>query len=236
MKATSPPWRLKVRTAFFAVLALTLLVSFQTLPAFAQRSTGSVQMSDESLLYGSSYTVDYQYQSQATVGQNATFTLTLYLDNVTGDGSYVLNYEMVVTLYVDLTHVLTGRVIEPSLGPLLYPGSHWGPENISIPLTQENTGIKSGASRNVSISVAVEDEVWLGYPAEYNVPTNAQGSMGSMLISPPGGKSTPILGYGLVAGGLIVVALAVVLLWREGASKGGGKEPGQRPKGPATDK
>lgn len=223
--------------ASMVALAIVLLVSSESLPAATQTSSGSVQMSAQSLLYGSSYTVDYQVQSQAVVGQNATFTLTLYVDNVTGEGSYVLNYELVVTIYVDLAHVLTGSVLgQAPAAPFLYPGAHWGPETVSIPLTQENTGIQPGASKNVSLSIAIEDEVWLGYPVEYNVPTNAQGSMGSMVISSPGGESTPALGYILAAAGLAVVAVAVVLLWRDRASQRGADAQAEVSSGPATDK
>jgi len=208
------------------ILTLILLIPAQDIHARAQLTSGSTAPEGNTLQYGTtSYTVYYSYPSAVDVGSNLTILLTLHLNAFTGAYEYIINYNLIATLFFG-SNVLMGGIASPQGAPHLYPGANWGPENITIPLTPANTGLAEGQSVNASVSIRSEDWVYYGGVAfGYFTEPPVQWSAGSLLLQNPASNSTTTssssgptttsaqgyLPYALVAAGVVLMALAVVL-------------------------
>lgn len=166
----------------------TVLLMFLLAPAvgaFAdvQSTSGAVQLGN-SLQYGStSYTVRYSYPSTVQVGTNLTITVTLHVDSLTGLVEYVTNYGIVAGVFVG-DQRLEGSVSSGQNSTFLYPGSSWGPYNITIPLTANNTGLIEGSLANGTVSLTLGDTVYYGSQQlnVYVTEPPMQGAAGSLVI------------------------------------------------------
>jgi hypothetical protein len=219
---------------FPALLAMILLVPVTGALAQAQDTSGTVQLGN-ALQYGNtSYSVKYSYPSTAEVGTNLTITVTLHVDSLTGLVEYTTNYGLVAELFVGSQH-LEGSVSSTQNATFLYPGSYWGPNNITIPLTANNTGVVQGESENATLSITLRDSVYYG-GQQLNVVTTEprmQGLVGSLVIqnsvtststsTTASGTGQSYVPYAILAGAGAVLMLGAVL-WPRGPPQGR-KEP-----------
>jgi hypothetical protein len=208
------------RRILLSILTLTLL-TVGTARAAVPMNRGSVQLSQNlNGVYGiSTYTVQYDFPSSVQTGSNLTFQLTLVVDNLTQVQSYITLYSLVVTVYALNPQPLTGQVGEDTGLKPLYPGGHWGPYNVTIPVTSANTGAAPGAPVNASVSLALQTKVSLG--GQYvgsTVPENPQAALGYVIIN-EGGSSTGGSGnyvpYLLVGVGVVVLAVSALVFGRK---------------------
>jgi hypothetical protein len=204
-----------------SLMSVFTLPSFATVSAADSMRTGSLQLSATTGVYGqSTYAVRYQFPATVQTGSNLTFQLTLSVVDLTGLESYVTGYALVITLYVDDAHVLTSSVREPTGQIPLYPGGHWGPKNITIALTGASTGAGPGDAKNASISVALEDEVYLTTSNQISYPNSAQGSLGSVIVVGNNPNPGGLGGYFLYVSVATVVVILAVGAWAFARKRG----------------
>src|SRR5205807_6067042 len=127
---------------------------------------------------------------------------------------YVNQYMLHVSLAIETQPVLTGDVASNQNSSHLYPGSTWGPLNVTIPLTESNTGLVKGQSVNATTIIAVQDQIWYGGKiGVWITEPPMQGTAGSFVIqdgvttdstSTTGQSTVPnYLPYGLLAVGVV---------------------------------
>jgi hypothetical protein len=205
------------------LLTMILLIPVQNISAAVQTTSGTTQLSN-TVEYGTTaYSVDYSYPSTAEVGTNLTIAVALHVNSLTGLVEYVYSYRLVVNVYVGTQRVLNGS-IDGGVQPIfLYPGSTWGPNNISILLTAGNTGLAKGQSLNATVSITLSDTVYVGGKqiALYLTEPAMQGQAGGFVIqnavaststSTTGqGTGQTYLPYALLASGAVLVLLVVFL-------------------------
>lgn len=165
--------------------------------------------------------------SIAQVGSNLTISVTLKVDNLTGQIDYILQQRIIVDVFV-ASAVLNGSVIPAKNATNLYSGSTWGPFNITLPLTETNTGLAKGASTNATVSVTLEDTVLYATPSNLVSPYGQstepamQGSAGSLIVqnqvsstnstsTSPTSAAQTYLPYALLGSGVVLMLLAVFL-------------------------
>jgi hypothetical protein len=156
------------------------------------------------------------------VGTNLTIAVTLHVNALTGLVEYLYDYRIVANVYVGTQRVLNGSVNGVYLR-FLYPGSTWGPNNVTIPLTEANTGLAKGESANATVTITLGDTVWIAGPqiSLYLTEPAMQGSAGSLVVqnavattstSANGqGAGQSYLPYALIASGVVLVLLVVFL-------------------------
>src|ERR1035437_4751675 len=107
----------------------------------------------------------------------------------------------------------------------LYQGARWGPFNVSIPLTEEDTGLSLGQTANASLTLRLITDVSYdspGYRLSGYAPVFGDGAIfvqihdpGSQQYSntPAGsiGQNFPLLPSLLVGGGLLLLAARIIL-------------------------
>ena len=208
-----------------AILTMMLLISFQGASAAVQTTSGSTPPMGNTLPRGTtSYVIYYSYPSTAQVGTNLTIELTLHVVSLTGIVQYTSNYNLEAQVFIG-THSLNGSVHSPPGSPNLYAGSSWGPHNVTIPLTAENTGLARGESANATIALTLNDYVLYGAPIyAFGPESPMQGPGGSLVIQngvASASTSTGGLGFGagqtylpylLLALGAIILVAAVFFL------------------------
>jgi hypothetical protein len=207
-----------------ALLTLVLLLTFQSVYAAPQIISGASQVGNN-INYGTtSYSLQYSYPSVADVGTNLTIAVTLHVSSLTGLAEYIDDYQLLVTIF-GAPQPIFGNVSSPNGSNFLYPGANWGPQNITIPLTPENTGLATGASFNATLSMTLSDYVFIGLPFYYFTPEpQMRGDAGSLIIQNPASTSASssttvgntsntqaLLPYALLASGAVLMVFAVFL-------------------------
>jgi len=208
------------------LLTMVLLTPIQNVSAAVETTSGTTHMSN-TLEYGySAYSVDYSYPSTAQVGTNLTVSVTLHVNSLTGLVEYLYDYKLAANVYIGPRHLLNGSITGGVTPLFLYPGSTWGPNNVTIPLTADNTGLAKGASANATVSITLADTVYVGGRdiALYLTEPPLQGQAGSLLIQNIGtssststaGQNTGQTGqtyrpYAFMASGVVLMLLAVFL-------------------------
>jgi hypothetical protein len=212
--------RTRLRRFLPALLAVVLLVPLQGVNAAGQIASGTIQLSN-TLAYGNTaYSVAYSYPSIAQVGTNLTVRVSLHVVALTGLVEYVNQYRLHVSAAVGTQNVLTGDVASDQNSSHLYPGSTWGPFNVTIPLTESNTGLVRGQSANVTMTIALQDQIWYaGNIGVWITEPSMQGTAGSLVIqdgvTTTSTSTGPISGqnylpYALLALGAVLVLVAVI--------------------------
>jgi hypothetical protein len=198
-----------IRKSLILVFAFFLSASAST-QVTAQTTNGTVHLSASSPYGGSDITLRYRYPPSVATGSNLVIVLTFHMDNVSGYTSYLWTLKLDVTVYIDLAHVLVGTVkSDPS--KFLYPGGTWGPINVTIPITEANSGVGAGQTRNANISIALADVAWLGRPLNYDLPQKYQASGGYVSIYSPSVSPPSLEAIVLLAGGIVIVAVAILV-------------------------
>ncbi len=208
----------RVRRHWPALLAVILLIPALGVNAEAQNASGTATLGN-SLQYGNtSYSVGCSYPSTALVGSNLTITVTLHVISLTGLVEYITNYGIVAQVFVG-SQVLEGSALSTANATFLYPGSSWGPFNITIPLTANNTGLAKGDSANATLGITLRDSVFYSAPQlnVYVTEPPMQGVAGSLLIENPAtststSTTTPSAGPISITYAALVVAGAVMMI------------------------
>ena len=212
--------RIAPRRFLLMISALMLLVPVQGIGAAAQVASGTIELSN-TLVYGNTaYTIDYSYPTTADVGTNLTVRVTLHVKSLTGLVEYVNQYRILVSVIVGTQNVLTADVASNVNSSHLYPGSTWGPNNVVIPLTADNTGIAKGSSVNATVMITLQDQIWYGGNISVWITEPAmQGHAGTLVIqngvtttstsTTNQGPGQTYLPYLLLGSGAVLVLLAV---------------------------
>jgi hypothetical protein len=216
--------RASLRGVLFAALAVLVLTSLGS-SAHAEETSGTVQLGN-SLKYGdTSYSVDYTFPAAAQVGTNLTIDVTLHVDSLTGLLQYISAYVLSAKVFVG-NQQINGSVSLTQDKNFLYPGQTWGPYNITIPLSENDTGLAKGEEANATVGIILQDSVFNGSP--YNVLSTEppmEGAAGSLLIVNPttsaltnhsiaGQGGETYLPYFLLTGAGLVVVLAAAFWLR----------------------
>ena len=203
---------------------MVFLILVQNIYAAVQNTSGTTQLSNTLTVGDTAYSVEYSYTSTAQVGTNLTITFTLHIDSLTGLIEYLYSYSLVADVSIG-QHELSGSAFSSNGADYLYPGSSWGPNNITIPLTADNTGLAKGASTNATVSVTQEDtEWWGGQLSIFQTEPAMQGAAGSLVIqnsvaptttsstnNQVAGQTQTYLPYALLGSAAILAVLAVFL-------------------------
>jgi hypothetical protein len=213
-----------------ALLALIFLAPITSVSADTQITSGTAQVSN-ALEYGNTvYSIEWSYPSTAQVGTNLTIAVTLHVISLNGLVEYVAQYGLYVYVYIG-THVLNNSVsagvqagsISAGVPMFLYPGATWGPNDVTFPLTENNTGIAKGQSTNATVTIRLGDTVWVGgqalaiYLTEPPMQTAAgglviQNQVASASTSTTGqGTTQNYLPYVLLVSGAVLILLVGIL-------------------------
>jgi hypothetical protein len=143
--------------------------------------SGKFQSSFQDGQFGNgTLTVTYLFPSIVSVGSNLTGGVSLQINQLNGLQEFLTIYEISVLLTLPNGRGLTQYV--SSTGQL-YPGAIWNPSNLTILVTQENTGLASGQAVNASVSIRLDTTTAVGFPVyEYHPHTDAK-AIGEITIA-----------------------------------------------------
>ncbi|HEV2137504.1 MAG TPA: hypothetical protein VGR53_01535 [Nitrososphaerales archaeon] len=164
----------------------------------------------------STYTVLYSYPANVTEGTSLNVTVSLEVDGLTGLKLYLVEYSVSVT--VSTTSGTTVTRLVNSTSPWLNPGSHWGPEELSLPVAPNEFKVPPGASIQANVSIAIGTEVWWDQPYNFHYPESASSTAGNVEIIGASVQSPnyPAFFATVVAGAAIAVGAAFAWDQRKG--------------------
>jgi hypothetical protein len=186
----------------------------------------------------STFTVFYHLPQQAQVGTTLTVPIKLYVDNMTKLMSFLQDYTVTVSLRLSTGKSISGQAgvnstqAAENLGAgQLHAGQEWGPVNITLPLTQTNTGLSTGQEALGNATMRVDVDVWFNQPINFFRPEGNQSSIGYTLITngTPSGPQPNYAGYGLLAFGVILVGVSILMRAKKPSVTGGGVPPKKAP-------
>ncbi len=204
---------------------IALLVPVQGIGATVQVSSGTTQLGNTLTFGTTAYSVDYSYPVMAEVGSNLTIAVSLHVNSLSGVIEYIGGYGFDVYVYIGTQLVGKDSIIGPQ-NAHLYPGGTWGPNNATIPLTEGNTGLAEGQSANATVTVILEDQIFVanGRQSFLTNEPPMQGQAGSFVIQHVGPSTTTTttssagqgagrtyLPEALLASGVVLMLLAVAL-------------------------
>lgn len=195
------------RTALAAAVALIILAAapFQAVAA-GSYTRGSFRVVDSNNYGTSVYTIDYSYPSTIQVGQQFNVTLTLFVTNLTGLKLYLDNYSFSVNLLSPSGSFIGSAGIKTGVSRALYPGGHWGPVNVSVPIRPSAVGIGPGGSESANITVGTITSVFYDFPLYYDMLDTGSSSVGNVQVVYEGSPPLPVIPIAI----LVVVALVLV--------------------------
>jgi hypothetical protein len=186
----------------------------------------------------STFTVFYHLPQQAEVGTSLTVPIKLYVDNLTGFMSFLQDYTVTVSLKLSNGRSISGQAGVNStqaaeiLGAgQLHAGQEWGPVNVTMPLTQTNTGLGPGQEALGNATMRVDADVWFNQPINSYRPEGNQSGIGYVLVSngTPAGPEPNYTGIGLLVFGAILFAVSLVMRLGVPSRVGGGASPRKAP-------
>lgn len=208
------------------LLAVSLIVSAAPNPTHGQTtpSSGSFSVVVPGSRGTSSYTVIWSYPSSVTVGQKFNVSATLYVNGLTGLKLFVDTYFLTVAVEVPGKAFVASGNVSSAYGcdrpqgcgsPHIYPGEHWGPENISLTVTNPSGFIPSGNSI-ATVSFGFVTTVWYDAPASQDNQESGSQAVGNITLANSSGSATsgsivPYIGFvafGGAMGPLVVYAFS----------------------------
>jgi hypothetical protein len=187
----------------------------------------------------SAFTVFYHLPQQAQVGTTLTVPIKLYVANLTGLMSFLQDYKVTVSLSLNNGRSVSGQAEVNSTAAAenlgagqLHAGQEWGPVNITIPLTQTNTGLGNGQQALGNSTMRVDADVWFNQPVNFYRPEGNQTNIGYVLISngTPTGTEPNFVGISLLAVGIALVVISFVMRSKQPShASGGGSPPKKAP-------
>jgi hypothetical protein len=212
------------RSASFALFVLLLVVG-----AASSAAKGDTPLDNQVTMTNvdpngsgkSTFTVFYHIPQQAEVGTTLTVPVKLYVANLTGLMSFLQDYTVTVSLGLSNGKSISGRAgvnstqAAENLGAgQLHAGQEWGPVNVTLPLTQANTGLVPGQEALGNATMRVDADVWFNQPINFYRPEGNQSGVGYVVIS-NGTPSGPAPNYpGIILLGLGVALFAVSFVMR----------------------
>lgn len=187
------------------------------------------------------FTIFYQaLPLQVTIGTGLVIPVKLYVDNMTKLMSFLQDYNLTLTLTLSSGKTLSGKAgvsanqAAENLGALqLHAGQSWGPSNITMPLTEANTGLSQGQESVANATLRLDADVWFNQPINFFRSEANQTSIGSVVVADgtPAGPSPNYVGFGLLASGVIVLVVSLVVRWRRSSSAPAREETARKPPG-----
>jgi hypothetical protein len=195
----------------FGGLAVVMLLLLTQTRAYASSvNVGSFRISDTTNGGTATYTIDYAYQEEVVAGQDFNVTLTLVISNLTGLRVYVDNYSLYVNVLSPSGTFLGSGAAKADPPRYLYPGGHWGPVNVTVPIGTTESGARGTVLANVTIGVITS--VWYDTPLSRDLPDVGSKSVGTVqvtgLTGQPQTLSPVLLGLAIAAAGAAFVAVA----------------------------
>jgi hypothetical protein len=178
--------------------------------ARAETKSGGFMVSFSNLSGGGTLTILYSYPAEARADTNLTVKATIEVNHLSGLTLYLRNYY----LSAIVSGPKSGAVVETVKGDtFLFEGSHWGPENISIPLTSHDLSLSPGETSSGNVSIQFFGDVWYyDYRTQSNFHLLERGgqTIGTIQIT----SQTQLTQNFLIPGGIaaILIGLAAVAL------------------------
>jgi hypothetical protein len=147
----------------------------------------------------SSYTVVWSYPASVVQGKNLTVVASLFLNGLTGLKLYVDTYTL--SAFIDLPgkgFLGEGNVSSFSGcnrpggcgSPLIYPGGHWGPENITV-ATGNPSIVLSRGNYTAEVSVGFVTSVWYDRPVSLDYQEYGSKVVGNVTIMSTQSAASP---------------------------------------------
>jgi hypothetical protein len=228
-------------TSIAALLILFLIVGISAIPAGGDAPLDSqltLTNVDPNGNGKSTFTVFYHLPQQAKVGTTLTVPIKLYVANLTGLMSFLQDYTVTVSLRLSNGRSISGQVgvnstqAAENLGAgQLHAGQEWGPVNVTMPLTQSNTGVGPGQEALGNATMRVDTDVWFNQPINFYRPEGNQSGIGYLLISngPPSGPAPNYPGIALLGFGVVLVVVSFVMRRKSPSHSGGATPPRKAP-------
>lgn len=160
-----------------------------------------------------------------------TVPIKLYVANLTGLMSFLQDYTVTISLTLGNGKTLSGQASVNSTAAAenlgagqLHSGQEWGPVNVTLALTQSNTGLGNGQEALAVATLRVDADVWFNQPVNFYRPQGNQTSIGSVLISngTPSGAMPNYPGFVLLGLGVALVAVSFVMRSKKPSSSAEG--------------
>jgi len=192
------------------VCALSLLMIPTLAVSSVETKSGSFAIEFQNAAGKSQYTLIYAYPAEVSIGQNLTITTTLEVNDLTGVKLYVSNYQVSALVHSPGEQVVA-RTVSSNSGRILYPGGHFGPINITIPLRASDFGLASGQTTEANLSIGFVVQVWYDFPVENFFTDTGSRDVGTVRIVNQA-SSSPGSGSYVVASAVLVAIVAAALL------------------------
>ncbi len=199
------------------ILALLLISGAPESHAQGGAASGSFTLSISNNQGTSDYLVEYSYPTEGLVGRNLTVTVTIVLVQLTGLKLFMDNYSATAYLTGPNGGFLASGSVNPGASRVrIYPGGHWGPVNITLPLLPSKTGIPAGGSAEANLTISILTSVWYDEPLTTDFPDSGSKTVGSVLVRDQTAGGGSLYAALLVGGavGTVGVAIAAFLAFR----------------------
>ena len=200
-------------------LLLAALISLLPLPsASGFVPSNQFQIRHQDVSGTSGYTIFYYVPPTARTGSNLNVSVLLYVDTLTGIKLYVRDYGLTVAVDLGGGHtIISSANVSVDEQKWLYPGGRWGPLNISLPLTEQDTGLAPGQAVRANVTISLLATIWYDSPIFNYLPESGDGRVGSVYVQGVGhavsGSST-IVSFLLITGGAVLLVSRVVIFRR----------------------
>jgi hypothetical protein len=168
----------------------------------------------------SDYVLQYSFPDRATVGTSLNVTVVLTVVELTGLKTYIANYSSQVLLlspqgaFVAQGRAAAGQILfggeTTNATRFIYPGGHWGPVNITIPLKESSFNLAPGASQTDNVSIGFVANVWYNPPEDQYLPDSGSSTVGSITVTNTNSTSQSSSNLDLLIG--VGAAAAVIVL------------------------
>ncbi len=208
-----------------ALVILILALCAVSAPAHGESATisGSYNVVVPTSKGTSSYMVVWSYPATVRLGERLNVSSTLYVVGLTGLKLFVDTYIMSAFVelpgkgFVGQANVSSYFGCDRPMGcgsPLIYPGGHWGPENISAPIGNPG-GIVPAGNSTATVTVGFVTTVWYDAPVSQDYQESGSKVVGNVTIlssqnSASSSSLLPFIGFvafGAVMGPMVVYAL-----------------------------
>jgi hypothetical protein len=163
----------------------------------------------------SNYTIFYYVPPAGRVGSSLNISALLHVNSLTGLKLFIRDYTLTVVLSLDNGRTIINSVnVSASEQKWLYPGGRWGPLNISLPISEQNTGLSPGMSFRANVTISLLTTVYYDNPVSNYFPESGQGNAGTAVLQDLLGAApwytSSFVPYILMAGGSILLLFRVV--------------------------
>lgn len=173
--------------------------------------SGSFQLSFTNTDGTSEYTILYRYPLSVVLGSNFTIQVTVFVDMLSGLKLYLIDYGLTVSIFGSSGQVAMKQVLS-NPGMYLYAGSHWGPMNISIPISGPDFQNAQGDSNIANVSLQFVGDVWYDIPVNWHYYDSGTRGIGNITIESSVGRIFPIAVVVTSASILAIVGITIFMI------------------------